>query len=231
MRKTLFLVVLIVGLIMGTGPAQAAAITLSLDTSFPGEGKPDPDGDPPWLTAVFDDKNTSGSVFLTLTASLGYGTDYQNYVSEWYFNLDPNFDPDQLRFSVVGDHSAPSASDIYTGRNTEKADGDGYFDIKFNFPTSAGGRFDDSDSITYEITSTPKQDIVASSFYFLSEPGGDEDTWYSAAHIQELSGEAGSSSTWIGAPVPIPGGIWLLGSGLLALTGFRFRSRYRKGCL
>ena len=98
MRKVFLWAPLAIGLIILASSVQAAIVTHSLDTSFPGAGKPDPDGLGPWLTAVFDDKNSSGPVYLTLTANL---TD-NNFVSKWCFNFDPVLDPTQLSFEAQG---------------------------------------------------------------------------------------------------------------------------------
>ena len=216
MRKFFLMISVFLGLMAFVLPAQAATLSFDLGTSFTGLDKPDPDGIGPWLTADFDDGGTSGSVYLTLTANL---TD-SNKVGLWYFNLDPVLDPTLLSFAVQGqptfpETTAPEAT-ISKGSNNQKADGDGWYDIEFNFPKS--NPFDNHESIPYLITST--EDIWASSFDFLSEPGGGEGIWKTAAHIQSITTDS-PGSTWIGdggVPVPVPPTILLFGCGLIGLA-------------
>lgn len=207
-------------------PVHASSLPLQfqLDKSFP--TKPNPDGTGPWLAATFDYGGTIKSVSLTMTANLSGS----NKVTEWYLNLDPSFDPTELSFVLQGTPSAPAAG-ISTGADSFKSDGDGNFDIFFNFPTS-GNVFDNTDSITYLITST--ESIVASSFNFVSAsgPSGNppgEGVWHTAAHVQSISTDPGS--TWVGdndglTEIPIPGAVWLLGSCLVGVVALR--NRFKK---
>jgi len=54
-------------------------------------------------------------------------------IFDWYFNFDPTLDPTLLTFAPV-DNSASVPNSITTGVNFYQADGDGLYDIVFNFP-------------------------------------------------------------------------------------------------
>jgi hypothetical protein len=197
--------------------AQGATLTLGLDFEF-SAGTP-PAGTAPWITATFDDSfGGPNTVRLFLTAPNLVGTEN---VKEWNFNFDPSLDPTLLSFSVVGvPGSVPNA--INTGVDAFQADGDGMYDIQFDFPPPPGSfaaRFTTGETVVYDLTYISP--ISASSFNFFSTPGGGQGTFLSAAHIQMIG--AGSDSGWIGV-VPEPSTASLFALGLAALA-LRRRSR------
>ncbi|MCG6936815.1 MAG: VPLPA-CTERM sorting domain-containing protein [Gammaproteobacteria bacterium] len=205
-------------------PTQAAYIQLDLGTTF-SSGAVAPDGAAPYGTIVIDDGGTSGSVTMTLTASSTIGS---AIITDVYLNLDPSLDPTLLSFTYDGSSTGPAASGggdngISTGVDGFQADGDGLYDINFNFPPppgSPGSAIDFGEVVIYTITST--EAITASSFGFLSAPGGGEGPFYAAAHFQK-TGTNNNKSAWEGADtvttVPVPAAVWLFGSGLIGLVG------------
>jgi len=60
----------------------------------------------------------------------------------------------------------------------------------------------------------PHDCVDTSSFLFEAEPGGSHGPFFSAEKVQNTPGE---SSDWVGAPIPIPGAVWLFGSALAGL--------------
>ena len=211
MRKILVLLSVLALSSFWVAPAAAGTLTFEFDTPLP--TKVNPDGGAPWLIAVFDDQDTAGSVYLTLTANLIN----DNFIGSVYINLDPAIDPGDLSASVFGPATAPTPT-YSMGTNAYKADGDGYFDFLFSFPTDDANRFEGTETITFLLEA---DGLLASFFAFYSEEGGGEGSWLAAAHIQAISTDPGS--TWVGGtvPVPIPGAVWLLGSGLLGLVGLK----------
>jgi hypothetical protein len=207
------------------GPGQGAMLTLGLDVEF--SGGTAPSGTTPWVTAVFDDSfGGPNTVRLTLsTPNLSGGSGGEN-VDLWHFNFDPSLDPTQLVFNAVSNGaSVPNA--INTGVNAFMADGDGMFDIQFDFPPPPGNgnaRFTGGETVVYDLTYISPIDV--NSFNFGSVMGGGNGTYVSAAHVQRTP-NGGTGSGWIGVSVvPEPGTAALLG---LGLAGLGFAQRRRPG--
>jgi hypothetical protein len=206
--------------LVAVGDSRAATITYGLDIEF--SGGQAPAGPTPWVTAQFDDSiGGPNTVRLTMSATNLSGSEY---IAEMSFNFDPALDPTQLTFTDV---SSPSvgATTVSTGVDAFKADGDGFFDIFFDFPPppgSAAARFGPGEVVVYDITYTSAIDV--NSFAFLSEMGGGTGSYFAAAHVQNTTGAGTGGSGWIGATVvPEPASALLLGGGLLALGVWRKR--------
>jgi hypothetical protein len=192
--------------------ANASGILYQFDTPFPSDASPA--GSSPWIDASFQD--VGGGVLLTvnnvgLTSSeflQGNGSGANGGI---FFNLNPNDNPTSLTFSLVS-QSANFGTYINTGENAFKADGDGKYDIVFDFSTHsfAGGA-----SFSYLISGIAG--LTASDFAYLSAPAGGSGPFYAAAHVMGLPPNA-SNSTWIepgsGAlqlnPVPEPSSFALI---------------------
>jgi len=168
------------------------------------------------LSATFSD--VTGGVQLVLTSALAAGE-----------NLDPgkalylNFDPmkasslGSLTFTLTGNTGFAEAAVVSTGSNAFKADGDGNYDILFNYNPSTKA-LQNLTSQTYLIAGV--SGISTGDFNFGSV-GGALGSWNAAVHVQNTP-SGGSGSGWVGgSPVPIPGAVWLLGSGLIGLVGIR----------
>ena len=82
--------------IVGFTPAQAGTLTFEYDLSF---GQTPAGGGTPWLTAVFDDGGSAGSVTLTMTVA---GTMGDSTVKEVYFNLDTAMASSDLTIIATG---------------------------------------------------------------------------------------------------------------------------------
>jgi len=210
-NHTLLRPILVLGFscVLGIATTEAGATSVTFQASLEYAGGTPPVGSAPWLTATFDDGNSSGLVTMTLVATNLTGNEF---VSVWDFNLDPNLEPTDLIFSApakVGSFADPKIS---LGENEFKADGDGHFDILVGFVTSDGlpDRFSAGDSVSYTITGI--QDLTANSFNFMSAPDGAGTGLYpTAAHVQATGGGGDSTSGWVSVPEPVS--LSLLGMG------------------
>jgi hypothetical protein len=216
--KFLFVLLFSCAFLCFTQSAGAAPVSFDLVTEF--SGAQTPAGSPSWGTARFEDTATN-VVTLTMSANINQATSGE-FIRFWYFNFDPtlnltaaNFDPDPL---------ATNAGGIAVLENFLKADGDGYFDFRFDWRNPASdpdGGFD-SGSVTWTIEAAG---LTAEDFDFLSvkTQGGTDTTGglRHAAHVQGLANDGSGWLTEIPAPIPIPGSALLLAPGLILLGALR----------
>jgi hypothetical protein len=186
---------------------NAATLQLDFDYDFSDPLDPDsqaPDGAGPYMTAVFDDGGSAGSVTLTITLAGDIGS---ADVSEIYLNVDDSIGIENLSV-VAGDVSAVTSAGIFTGTDSYKADADGWFDLYIDLPPPGGDRFTAGESLVFNITGAG---ITANDFFFQSTPDPIDPNgpFYGAAKFG-TTGD-GTKSAWIAA-VPIPAAVWLFGS-------------------
>jgi hypothetical protein len=214
-RRPVWLAGLTLALVAFAPSRASADFTVDLTTEFSGTN--DLAGSPPYLRATFHTVST-GTVELTLTSLLQGSTEF---VSIWGFNFVPG-DASGLAFAETGTgEHADAATPILKGSNVLQFDGDGKFDIVFQWNTS-NQIFGPGAEAIYTITGTG---ITAESFLTQSATGGGNGIWISAAHVQGTGG--GSQSDFIGGNtatvVPAPAGIILAFSGLVGFGLTRLR--------
>ncbi len=197
-------------LVAGLVPSQADIVRYDLVWEFSGGWVPS--GPAPWARATFED---IGLNQVSLTMESRFIVQPDEYIKGWYFNFEPpgeGFDLDHL--SILYD-SGVEPEGVFKSWDTYAADGDGSFDILFDFwnDNSDANRFAGEDSAVFTITGTG---ITAWSFFGLSFPGGNSpDGLYTAAHVGSI-GPDGEESGWITIPAP---GAALLGMMGLAVVG------------
>jgi hypothetical protein len=217
-------------LLSPTKSSAASGIQYLFDNEF-SSGTP-PAGTAPWIAATIQTV-TPGTVLLTVANNGLVGSEF---VSGFYLNLNPNFNALNLSIEYVsssGSFTIPSVGSgtIERGTDSFKADGDGKYDVLFDFSTSSGTTFGSGNSVTYQISGIPG--LVADDFVYLSAPNGGHGPFYSAAHVQGI-GPGGGLSGWVdpslGAqvfPVPEPSCGVLLGLSA-GLLGFVRRVRSQR---
>jgi len=192
-----------------SGTAAAATLTFGLNVEF--SGGSDPDGPTPWVTITLDDSfGGANDVRITIENTNVTGTEF---VSGVYLNFDPLLDADLLSFSAFD--ISDSVPTVTGSDDAYMADGDGFFDILFDFPPPPGNfaaKFTAGESVIYDVSYTSAIDV--SSFDFSSVMGGGTGTYQAAAHVQGIDNDPDSG--WVG--VPEPSVALLLLSGLLGLA-------------
>lgn len=209
-------------------PAAQAQFVDELTFEF--SGAQTPSGTPPWGRATFQG-NMDGSVTLTLENLLqGAG----EFFDKWLFNLNTTLTPSALTFAYVsGQDTSPAGTVTSTDLHQDadgndgqfKADGDGYYDIKFDWTTNA---FVGGETSVWTITSS-EGDLVGNDFGFESIDGAGPGTFFSAAHVgglEDPNGAPGNTdgSGWIASDgamvIPAPGAMVLaaLGLGLVGVV-------------
>jgi hypothetical protein len=178
-----------------------------------------PSGPTPWLSATFSDLGAN-SVQLTLSAS---GLTGNEFVRQWYFNLNPLLNPASLSFAEIGTSGAFTAPTVETGANAFKPDWDGKYDLMFDFTTSGDSStwFSGGDSVTFSITGIAG--LTARDFLFANTPSAGHDSLLAAANLQTV-GETVVIDTPPAVPEAASTAI-LLGLAMLAIECGRRLSR------
>jgi hypothetical protein len=175
---------------------QVASGALVFDSSIEFSGGTQPAGPAPWLRTTVTDAgaNTVTVKFENLNL---VGTEF---VSKTFLNLNTAFNAANLNFGSpvqVGTFALPS---INKGTDAFKADGDGFFDLEFDFATANPQRFGPGESLTYTVSGITGLDETDFNFLSVNGPVGNN-AFPVAAHVQGI-GANGENSGWVSVPEP-----------------------------
>jgi len=184
-----------------------------------------------WMGADFRDIS-AGTVQLTVSNLNLTGAEN---VDQLYLNLNPALDPTKLQFTFVSGSGGFDLPSIMEGTNAFKADGDGEYDILFNFTHNSNSQhqFTQGEYFTFDITGITG--LTAADFAYLSFPDGGVGPFYAAAHIQRIG--SASLSGWISAdmvtpitPIPEPSAAAIIAIALSLYIAVRLGKRASKSC-
>ena len=188
-------------------PARAATVTFEDWVKF--KGSP---SFTPILKATITD--IGGGVTIKMEATSLPGSEK---ITEWYFNIDG-------AGTTLPNNTSGQTGTAMADPDNLKADGDGFFDLLFEFPTS-GDVFEGSDQSVWTLSFAG---LDATDFLSESTPGGLAGAMFFSAVFLGNAYWAPSTvngETVVVTPIPEPATLLLLGSGLIA--GGVFRKRFQ----
>jgi hypothetical protein len=190
-------------------PVGAIAYMVELDTAFSNYDPGDPGYIGSYGTVNFIDIGNDIVFTITFGSDLGTNPD----LHEFYFNTTD----DIAGLSIdIQTPTSPIGSLDYqynTNSNSHRPDGDGYFDGVIEF----GSGDPVLNSIIFTLTADTPLDI---NNFIAQSVGGNKGAFTFAAHWQNTNTSAGSEFVG-GNPVPLPGALCFLGSGIIGLAGLR----------
>jgi len=203
-----------------TIPAQADTLIFNLDTVF--SGSITPIGSTPWLSAKVS--STPDPNVLSLAFDVSNLTANGQYVDSIYMNFqNPNGTAADLNFLRADINPATSAVQ-QSATQTFKADGDGFFNLEFDFGQALADRFlGGSSAVQFAVFGAPLFPLNVNDFNNTSING--PTPLFIAAHIAGIPiGDGQTSSVWITTAVPEPSTYLCLAS-FLGVGAFLMRRR------
>jgi hypothetical protein len=218
--------------------AAGAAITMSFGETF--SNNVNPGGSGPWLLINFNDATASAGndIRITMTA---VGLEDDEFISNVYLNIATQYPVGSFSGQVISNPDGSFAGALYQ-QNSYKADGDGLYDLLFNFQTSGANRFGAGEQFVFDLNLISGM-LTLAQFVELSFPDGGSGPFFGAAHLQGIVPNNGGDSTWIrpnlppssddppgdDPVVPEPATIAMMGTGLIAIAAkMRKRNAARK---
>jgi hypothetical protein len=207
---------LLVAFFVGPRPATAA-FQLTMSNAFSGPGTPSA------FPVVTITQDGAGAVFLEMDISSLLSSEK---VSQWYFNFAPGFPP-ALAFQAISGQTAGVT--ISQANNGFKADGDGRYDILFDFAAGGADAFTGGETSKWRVTVVGGGNISEQDFNDYSAPAGGHGPFISALHLQGTS----TGSVWLSEGedpnlIPAPPSVILAGIGGIFFGVRQLRNRRKK---
>lgn len=207
-------------ILLAQSQARSDILSYNFDNVFSGSS---PSSAAPWFSATLEDV-APGTVRLNLSAlNLGLG----EKVTEFYLNLNPDFLASNLQITFEEGTAGVAAPQPLLGLDAFRADGDGLYDIRFQFGQPPTTAFTAGEQLSYLITGIST--LRVQDFLHMSMPAGGHGPFFSAIHIQGLNAssinDTGSSSGWasptdatlVVVPEPSAAMVALVGVAVVAL--------------
>ena len=177
--------------LLATSGLLADIASIEYSVVYSGDSKPL--GEPPWLTARFEDvKGDLGeSVLVTLDVT---GLVDKEFVSSFFFNFRESIDPGSVRISEVSRENFRGRADFRLDEQDDQNAGGGFrFDLEVDLPSSRRDRLGAGGVYSVLLEREGGLSIYDLLVETLSE---DKDESISVAHVQSL---ARGGSAWISA--------------------------------
>ena len=174
-----------------------------------------------WATATFTDVGGDVSLTLAVDSNLPGG----QFIGEFFFN----YSGDASLLHITDNGGDVNTTEIGQQNDFYQADGDGFYDIWFDFAPAGNNKLMAGESINYTISG-----VSFSDFNFLSYnpgPGGNPGPFYAAAKLQGIpcgdvsdpDCQEGTTSAWSAGvvPEPVSSTLFLVGAATLGYRRFR----------
>jgi len=155
-----------------------------------------------WATARFVDVGSDVSLTLSVDDNLPAG----QFIGQFFFN----YSGDASSLNIIDNGGGATTTTIGQQNDTFRADGDGWYDLWFEFAPAGNNKLTAGESVNYTIEGVSYLDFNLLSY--TPGPGGNPGPFYAAAKLQGIpcgdvndpNCQQGTTSAWAAGVVPEP---------------------------